>query len=49
MSLVGLVITILIAALAYALCSALGLPSVVGLIAAILVLLGGWRSDGFGI
>lgn len=45
---IGLLICILVAALAYALCVALGLPSIVGLIAAILVLLGGFPSGGYG-
>lgn len=34
-------ITILAAALAYGLCMALGLPQIVGIVAAILVLIGG--------
>lgn len=38
---VGLLIAIVLAALAYALCVALGLPAIVGIVAAILVLLGG--------
>ena len=49
MSIVGLIITILIAAVVYALCVALGLPSIVGIIAAILVLLAGIPSGGFGL
>lgn len=36
---IALLIAILLAALAYALCVALGLPSIVGIVAAILVLL----------
>lgn len=45
---IGILIAILLAALAYWLCLAVGLPAIVGLIAAILVLLGGvgspyWR------
>jgi hypothetical protein len=46
---IGILIAILIAALVYALCVALGLPSIVGIIAAILVLLAGIPSGGFGI
>ncbi|MEA2348773.1 MAG: hypothetical protein QOG62_2560 [Thermoleophilaceae bacterium] len=46
---VGTLIAILLAALVYALCLALGLPSVVGLVAAILVLLGGIPSGGYGL
>jgi hypothetical protein len=38
---IGIVIAILVAALVYWLCLILGLPSIVGIIAAILVLLGG--------
>ena len=40
-SVIGIVIAILVAALVYWLCLVLGLPSIVGIIAAILVLLGG--------
>jgi hypothetical protein len=46
---IGIVIAILIAALVYALCLALGLPSIVGIVAAILVLLAGVPSGGFGL
>ena len=35
---IGILIAILVAAVAYALCVALGLPSIVGLVAAILIL-----------
>ena len=38
---IALLIAIILAALAYALCVALGLPAIVGIIAAVLVLLGG--------
>ena len=38
---IGLVIAVLVAALVYALCVALGLPAIVGIVAAILVLLAG--------
>lgn len=46
---VGTLIAILLAALVYALCLALGLPSIVGIVAAILVLLGGIPSGGYGL
>jgi hypothetical protein len=39
----------LLAALVYALCVALGLPSIVAIIAAILVLLAGIPTGGYGI
>ena len=46
---IGLVIAVLVAALVYALCVALGLPAIVGIVAAILVLLGGVGSRGYGM
>jgi hypothetical protein len=46
---IGLVIAVLVAALAYALCVALGLPAIVGIVAAILVLLAGIPSGGYGL
>ena len=46
---IGLVIAVLVAALVYALCVALGLPSIVGIVAAILVLLTGIPSSGYGL
>jgi hypothetical protein len=49
MSIIGLIITLIVAALVYALCLALGLPSIVGIVAAILVLLAGVPSGGFGL
>ena len=45
---IGIVIAVLIAAVVYALCLALGLPAIVGLIAAILVLLAGIPTGGYG-
>ena len=48
-SVIGIVIAILVAALVYWLCLILGLPSIVGIIAAILVLLGGVGSGGYGM
>jgi len=46
---IGIVIAILVAALVYWLCLVLGLPAIVGIIAAILVLLGGVGSGGYGM
>jgi hypothetical protein len=46
---IGILIAILVAALVYWLCVAIGLPSIVGVIAAILVLLGGVPTGGFGL
>jgi hypothetical protein len=40
-AMIGILIAILVAALVYWLCLALGLPAIVGIVAAILVLLGG--------
>jgi len=45
---IGLVIAVLVAALAYALCVALGAPAIVGVVAAILVLVAGIPSGGYG-
>ena len=49
MNIVGLLITLLVAALAYLLLVALGLPSIVGIVAAILILIAGIPSGGFGL
>lgn len=46
---IGIVIAVVLAAVVYLLCTALGLPSIVGIIAAILVLLAGIPSGGFGL
>lgn len=46
---IGVIIAVLLAALVYALCVALGLPSIVGIVAAILVLLAGIPSGGYGL
>ena len=46
---ISVIIAVLFAALVYALCLALGLPAIVGLIAAILVLLAGIPTGGYGI
>jgi hypothetical protein len=45
---IGIVIAILVAALVYWLCLILGLPSIVGIIAAILVLLAAAPLGGYG-
>ena len=45
---IGIVIAILLAALVYWLCRALGLPAIVGIVAAILVLLAGVGTGGYG-
>lgn len=44
---IGILIAILIAALVYWLCLALGLPAIIGIIAAILVLLAGIGHGGY--
>ena len=49
MNIIGILIAVLVAAVVYAICLALGLPSIVGIIAAILVLLAGVPSGGFGL
>jgi hypothetical protein len=46
---IGILIAVLFAALVWAICVALGLPSIVGIVAAILVLLAGIPSHGFGL
>ena len=46
---IGILIAVLLAALVYALCVALGLPAIVGIVAAILVLLAGIPSGGYGL
>jgi hypothetical protein len=45
---IGIVIAILVAALVYWLCLLLGLPGIVAIIAAILVLLSGVGTGGYG-
>jgi hypothetical protein len=45
---IGILIAVVLAALVYAICVALGLPSIVGIVAAILVLLAGIPSGGYG-
>jgi hypothetical protein len=46
---IGIFIAILLAALAYWVCMLLGLPAIVALIAAVLVLLAGIPSGGYGL
>ena len=46
---IGILVAILIAALVYWLCVALGLPAIVGIVAAILVLIGGVSTGGLGM
>ena len=45
---IGILIAILLAALVYFLCTLIGLPAIVAIIAAILVLIAGIPSGGFG-
>src|SRR5215211_2887391 len=45
---IGILIAVLLAALVYWLCVMLGLPSIVGIVAAILVLLAGVGTGGYG-
>ena len=45
---IGILIAVVVAALVYMICVALGLPAIVGIVAAILVLLAGIPSAGFG-
>ena len=45
---IGIVIAVIVAALVYLLASVLGLPSIVAIIAAVLVLLAGIPTGGFG-
>lgn len=48
-AMIGILIAILVAALVYWLCLALGLPAIVGIVAAILVLIGGVGTGGYGL
>jgi len=45
---IGILIAVVLAALVYAICVALGLPGIVAVVAAILVLLSGVPSGGYG-
>jgi len=49
MNIIGLVITLIVAVLAYLLLVALGLPQIVGIIAFVLVLVAGIPTGGFGL
>ena len=46
---IGVLIAILFAVLVYWLCLALGLPAIVGIVAAILVLISGIGTGGYGL
>jgi hypothetical protein len=46
---IGILIAVLLAALVYWLCVALGLPAIVGIVAAILVLVAGVGTGGYGL
>jgi hypothetical protein len=46
---IGVLIAILLAALVYWLCLALGLPVIVGIVAAVLVLISGIGTGGYGL
>jgi hypothetical protein len=46
---IGVLIAVLLAALVYFMCVALGLPAIVAIVAAILVLLSGIPSGGYGL
>ena len=46
---IGVLIAVLIAALVYWVCLALGLPAIVGIVAAILVLISGIGTGGYGL
>ena len=46
---IGIIIAVLVAALVYFLCVTLGLPSIVAIVAAILVLLAGIPTGGYGM
>ena len=48
-TMIQLLIAILVAALVYWLCLALGLPAIVGIVAAILVLISGIGTGGYGL
>lgn len=45
---IGILIAIVLAALAYWICLALGLPAIIALIAALLVLFAGWGGGFYG-
>lgn len=45
---IGIILTVIVAALVYLLCIALGLPSIVAIVAAVLVLLAGFPTGAYG-
>jgi hypothetical protein len=45
----SIIVAVLLAALVYALCLALGLPAIVGIVAAVLVLVSGIGTGGLGM
>ena len=47
-NMIGILLTVLVAALVYILCVALGLPAIIGIVAAILVLLAGFPAGSYG-
>jgi hypothetical protein len=49
MGVIGILIAVVFAAIVYAICVALGLPSIVGIVAALLVLLAGVPTGGYGL
>jgi thiol:disulfide interchange protein len=49
LTMIGILIAVLVAALVWAVCVALHLPAIVGIVAAILVLLAGIPSGGYGL
>ncbi|HYF27936.1 MAG TPA: hypothetical protein VD931_19490 [Baekduia sp.] len=46
---IGIILAVLVAALVYWLCVAIGLPAIVGIVAAILVLVSGVGTGGYGL
>jgi hypothetical protein len=46
---IGILIAVLVAVLVYWLCLALGLPAIVGIVAAILILISGVGTGGYGL
>jgi hypothetical protein len=46
---IGILIAVILAALVYFLCMAIGLPSIIAIIAAVLVLLAGIPTGGYGM
>ncbi len=46
---IGILIAIILAAIVYWICVALGLPAIIGIVAALLVLISGIGTGGYGI